>query len=154
MRTASGTVSGAPKQCAGEGRSSFRRGFTLLELVIVIAVAGILFAGAYPASARIQQRMRLENAAEQVARDLTRAKSEAIKNNAPVSFDRTGDATYQLGSASRKLPESVRFREPSSQTIRFAAFGPPLTGAGSVIVELGGKTRTVSVTAGGLVTAR
>jgi type IV fimbrial biogenesis protein FimT len=68
---------------------SRRTGFTLLELMIIIAVIGILSAIAIPSFLSMLPGMRLNGAARMVAGDLMAARMKAVKLNhkAKVFFD-------------------------------------------------------------------
>lgn len=66
------------------GRSRKIKGFTLLEVLVVMTIAGILAALAAPAFTKLLERGRLRGAAEQVFNDLQLARTEAIKRNADM----------------------------------------------------------------------
>jgi prepilin-type N-terminal cleavage/methylation domain-containing protein len=57
------------------------KGFTLLELIIVILVAGVLAAISAPSLLTWYQRMRVNNAMSQVQGSLQTAQREAIRRN-------------------------------------------------------------------------
>jgi prepilin-type N-terminal cleavage/methylation domain-containing protein len=59
-------------------------GFTLIEMMTVIAILGILLAMAVPSFNTYFEKYRTRRAAETVAAFLVNAKSEAIKRNANV----------------------------------------------------------------------
>jgi type IV fimbrial biogenesis protein FimT len=59
-------------------------GFTLVELLVTIAVAGILFVLAAPSFNSFIDKYRAKRAADTLSAFLINAKTEAIKRNAPV----------------------------------------------------------------------
>lgn len=68
-------------QRAGErSPCSFARGFTLLELMIVLAVMVLLIALVWPSLRRPILRHAVQQAAQQLVRDLARARMAAIDN--------------------------------------------------------------------------
>src|SRR3712207_9273517 len=58
-----------------------RRGMTLLELAIVATLAGVLLGVVVPRIANAYTGTQLDSAAHELARDLGRARSEAIRKN-------------------------------------------------------------------------
>ena len=74
-----------------------RRGFTLLELLIAITLAGVLSAVAVPSVQGQVERWRLGAAARQVVMDLKSTRARAIAGGAAerIHFAVAG-ATYQL----------------------------------------------------------
>ena len=71
-------------------------GFTLIELMIVIAIAGILVAMALPYMRDIILSQRIKAAVTEAHLSLLLARSEAIKRNANIEVGMTG-ATWDLG---------------------------------------------------------
>ncbi|WP_341328296.1 GspH/FimT family pseudopilin [Methylotuvimicrobium sp. KM2] len=63
---------------------SHQKGFTLLELLVVVAIVGILAGLAAPSFNTMLERRRLVAATESVLSDLRWARSESIKQNRPV----------------------------------------------------------------------
>jgi len=74
-------------------RKSF--GFTLMELMVAVAIIGILAALAAPSFNKMLDRNRLKGAAEGLFNDLQLARTEAIKRNqdVDVTFSATGPTT-------------------------------------------------------------
>lgn len=74
-----------------QGRARRRRGFTLLELMIGLAVMAILATLTVPSMGSALQRQRLRAAAEHLAADLTEARFEATRRGQPLHvLPRTG----------------------------------------------------------------
>lgn len=61
-------------------------GFTLLELMVVLAIAGVLFAVGIPAMGNFIRNSRITSAANDVMGGLHFARSEAIKRRLPVTL--------------------------------------------------------------------
>ena len=85
-------------------------GFTLIELIIVIAILGISASIAIPGFSRWLPRYRLKSAASGLYSDLQLARLEAIKRNATCSI------TYSTG------PDQYTF-SPINKTVVLADYG-------------------------------
>ena len=58
--------------------------------------------------------------------------------------------TYQVGTlAPRALPGRATFVSGTTDSVRFASFGPPTTGAASFQLQIGSRVKTVRVNAAG-----
>ena len=75
-------------------------GFTLIELMVVIAMLGISIALAFPSWERVGQKRLLTSAAERVAASLAVAQTEAQKRNHTVSlaYNRTDNQNWCVGA--------------------------------------------------------
>ena len=73
-------------------------GFTLIEMMIVIAIAAIMSAVAIPVFMSMLPGMRLSGAARQVMTDLMAARMDAVKQNNQfrVFFNSPGANQYQI----------------------------------------------------------
>jgi type IV fimbrial biogenesis protein FimT len=75
-------------------RPRTQAGFTVTELMVVVAIVGIIAALAAPDMAEMVRRQRVKTAAFDVFAGLTMARSEAIKRNITVQVTpRNGDWT-------------------------------------------------------------
>lgn len=90
------------------------RGFTLSEVLAVLAIAGILFALAAPVWWSVSESRAVDSAANQLAADLRLAHTGATNRlEDRVVVLTSGDATYTIGPAGetpavRTLPEGTR----------------------------------------------
>ena len=149
-----GASDGATPLARSRYASRPRPGFSLIEMLVVVVVVGILLAIAFPRSAAAFRRLQVENATEQLARDLTRTQTQAIKQNASMSLIRTGATTYTIGAVARELPDGVSFSVTSPDSATFAAFGPTITGPAEFVLSSGSWQRTVRLSTAGRVTVR
>lgn len=67
-----------------------QRGFSLIELMIVVSIIGVLATIAAPSLRSLAAGQRVKMAAFDLYTDLTLARSEAIKRNANVTITRNG----------------------------------------------------------------
>ncbi len=135
------------------------RGFTLVELIIIITVAGILAVFAIPSSSSGD----VDNAARQVMTDLRHAQSMASTTTRTHRFRNTNNHTYQVIDTTTNQPilsphtnqsynvdfdtyyDGVTFG--GNYQVDFDAAGAPTAGTTSLIVQGGGRTKTIIVTA-------
>ena len=80
--------------------SRHRQGFTLIELVITIAIAGILMMMALPVFHRYVENVRVRTAAESFLAGVQTARAEAIRLNSHVEFMLTNSAPSAANSIS------------------------------------------------------
>ena len=64
--------------------SARHRGFTLIELMIVIVIVGVILTVSAPSMLNLLQKNRLQTAADNFYAGLMLARSEALKRNQPV----------------------------------------------------------------------
>lgn len=89
--TARGPASGPARR--------FVRGFTLIELMVTVAVVAIIAVVAVPNMISVVEANRLRGAADEMLASLQHARSEAIRVNGPVSVCRTTTGNTCAGTA-------------------------------------------------------
>jgi len=129
-----------------------RRGFTLLETLIVLAIMGIVMGSGYALLRPMLDRNRLENATTQVATDLMRVRSYAQRSNHIACWMRLDDRRYRLNLGGTihdySLPEGLVFTSPSvGAVIRYRPpYGELNASAKTVAVQdAKGRTRTLHI---------
>jgi len=151
-------------------RKKNRGGFTLLEMMVTLAVVGIMAAIAVPSMAKIIPRIKLRSAASQLASDLQVARYRGISGNfrTQIVFD-TGASTYtrnldtnrngafEAGEAdivNRTMPSGVNFVPgTTAPNVTFDPTGSAddgTAGVGDILVTLANtasppETRQLSV---------
>ncbi len=127
------------------------KGFSLIELVVVIGVFGILAAASVPAISASVRTARLEGATKTLAADLRHARSlaSAQRRTYQVTY---GANSYTLASVSpaavvqtRALPRGVEFA--ASGSARFYAWG--LTESANITVRDDRRASVVRLSANG-----
>jgi len=120
-------------------------GFTLIEIVCVLAIVGLLAALALPTFPRATTRPRLEGYAVQIAAILKGDRAAAIRRQAPIATTFSAKAqTVRSGATGEvlKLPGDVAFDailakrcgdRPAGQTIEFFPSG--LSCGGTVAIS-------------------
>ncbi|HTP71947.1 MAG TPA: GspH/FimT family pseudopilin [Burkholderiaceae bacterium] len=69
-----------------------QRGFTIIEIVIVITITAFLLAAVMPSAGAWVRNSRIRTAAESISNGLQQARAEAVRQNKPVSFFLVSDS--------------------------------------------------------------
>jgi type IV fimbrial biogenesis protein FimT len=108
-------------------------GFTLIEMLVSLTIAGSLIAIAIPKFSQLLPGIRLSSAARQVATDLQLARMRAIAQhvNQTVTFD-TSTATYTFGASdTRNLSQLY----PGTTITSVSAGNPTFTTTGTAAAQ-------------------
>ena len=86
------------------------KGFTLIEVLTVLAIFGILTAISVPTFSGLQTHIRLQTACRELATDLRRTRDMALfkQTEYRISFD-SPDRAYNLPWNTKKRPERIVF---------------------------------------------
>lgn len=153
-------AAGRPPQPAARPRPGIA-GFSLLELVLVLAILTTVAALASPRYAAAQARYRAACAASRVADDLELARSEARKTSSSqtVRFETNTSQIHLPGVRAMDRPQKtwvteldeppyeailVSARLGGDEEISFDGFGMPDSG-GEIVIEVAGLRRTVRI---------
>lgn len=105
-------------------------GFTLIELIVVVAVAGVMLAVAIPMTMNQMRQRGIRDAAIQLSMDLQRAKLLAIQRdtNCSITFDAPVANQYTISISGEvvdlgKYPGGVAFTAASAPVITFTPQG-------------------------------
>jgi hypothetical protein len=99
------------------------RGFTLIDISVVLLMLGIALGLTAPMSRRIIARFELNSAAQTLTSDLEYAKIRAIQSNAVTVLWRETARDYRVDGRPRRLPAMVRFGDASVDSLRFNGLG-------------------------------
>ena len=77
-------------------------GFTLIELIVIIAIVGVFAAIAVPNFLSYMPKYRLNGAARQVMGDLMAARMKAVKENTTVTVARVSNHEYKISTTSEE----------------------------------------------------
>lgn len=142
-------------------------GFTLPELMTVVAIAAILLVIAVPSFTGIMERNRMRNAVEQLRSDLKLARAESLRRNrdVTVSFQRASDGSTwcygltlgtscdctvacELDAGASTVVSSTNFRGITSSEAPFATGGGNLTFSAARPTLVAGSARFASAPTG------
>jgi prepilin-type N-terminal cleavage/methylation domain-containing protein len=116
-----------------------RKGFTLIESIIVMSIVALLFTISLPRLSAFSKQLYLNNSAKLIASNIRQLQSQA----------RLTHNTQTLDLAKSNLPKGINIIKASN--IKFSASGsPPPGGSGSIILQnsLGQTKKIITSSAG------
>lgn len=140
-------------------RAQVRRGFTLIEIVIVVVIIGMILRFGLPSFSRTMRVGRVNSAATALSADLDRAFATAARQRKPVRLTWTGGTTMRYTLTDR-VSGTVLLTRPigtaGATTVNFSVSpldvfpGGFASSALTVTVTEGDYTRHVQMTRAGL----
>lgn len=149
-----------------------QKGYTLVELILTIAVMGILAGIATPLIGNSNDAMSLDGVSKKIESELRYAQSLATTTSDSYGFDATGQTTYQVykyENGVKTVVDSPHDHQPLSYdmadkypgvnfvadsfptyTVIFDETGKPTTGGGTTITltTQDGDTKTITISSG------
>ncbi len=132
-----------------------RQGFTLIELIVVLAVAALIMVVAVPMLSNAVPGVALKGTAREIAAGLRQARGEAIVGNRETTF--TVDLARRLywttgGGARGSIPEEIGVRVRAARrdmhgtsTARFRFFPDGGSTGGRIVLSRGDRSYLVGV---------
>lgn len=129
------------------------KGFTLAELMVVVAIAGVMATIAIPSYISYLPHLRLNAATRDLISDLRLARQLAVSKNATYTVDFVSSKRYQItGGTTVKAVDLVNVDiDPLPADFQFTPFGTIPAQIAVNLVSDTGETRTLEILTTGTV---
>ena len=130
-------------------------GFTLIELIVIIAIVGVFAAIAVPNFLSYMPKYRLNGAARQVMGDLMAARMKAVKENTTVTVAWVSNRKYSISTEEKTINyrdvtigsvSDGSFSTDKFSNISFLSRGTSNTGSIGLTNSTDSKKVTVAIT--------
>lgn len=126
-------------------RASNHNGFTIIELIIVIAIFAIGSAIALPNLIEMGRRDQVKTEARQLKDQMARARAQAIELNAPITVSFTANS-YTIGGTNNTLSAATINPVPANMSWNNRGYPTPAT---TITISGNGKTFNINITLAG-----
>jgi len=131
-------------------------GLTLIELMVTLAILGVIAALAAPSFSGFVARAKLRGAANEVFADLQYARSESVQKNRvfQVEFSATGYEVWRMDRTAPANRDASTAAEPNPvKTVVWSDSGTNLTGGSAMVVTYNPVRASATIANGPLVIA-
>ena len=112
-----------------------RKGFTLVEIIVIIGILSVLFSLALPLSARFSSTLYLQASAKALVSELRRLQSSSVLQHQTLSF----------APDKFTLPPGIKFKSICDIGFSASGFPPPGKSGSLILQDSSGRTKKVIV---------